>query len=280
MSSNLLKWGYTNLQQDEKRIIDTNDLIAARIEALGLKMNEPENEGFREGISAEELDVAALLEDAEDADSPVIKAASLEEMVASANEEAQNIISQASEEADLIREEAMRDAQAEADRILRDAREQGYQEGILQAKREYDIKLSELEDRERQMEAEYEELLRTIEPQMVEHLSAIYEHLFHVELSDYKNILLHLISDTMHKAENSHDFLIRVSKADYPTVVAQRESLEKEAVFANSTVEIIEDVMLKENECMIETESGIYDCGLDTQLTLLRKRLRLLSFEK
>ena len=179
-----------------------------------------------------------------------------------------------------MRNTAVLQAQEEADRIREQAREQGYRDGADQAKREYEAKLGELENQRIQMEREYQELLDNLEPQMVEHLSAIYEHLFHVELGDYKKILLYLISDTMHKAENGRNFIIRVSGADYEAVSAQKEQLMKDAVYSNSTVEIIEDVLLKENECMIETEGGIYDCGLDTRLSLLRKRLRLLSFQK
>ena len=47
----------------------------------------------------------------------------------------------------------------------------------------------------------------------------------------------------------------------------------------NSTVEIVEDMTLGKGECMIETESGIFDCGLGTQLSELRQKLKLLSYE-
>ena len=45
------------------------------------------------------------------------------------------------------------------------------------------------------------------------------------------------------------------------------------------TVELIEDATLKENECVIETNSGIFDCSIGVQLEELTKKLRLLSFE-
>lgn len=280
MSSNLLKRQNTNLQKSQTRVIDTNQLIAARIEALGAKMCEPENEGFREGIRAEEIDVEALLADTEETSENVLKASSAEEIAASAEETAQAILEEASREAEELREAAMMEAQKEAEHIREQARNQGYQEGMDRANREYEAKFHELEQQRNQLEQEYQELLDNLEPQMVEHLSAIYEHLFHVELGDYKEILLHLISDTMHKAEGGRNFIVRVSGTDYAAVSACKDVLMKDLVYSNSTVEIIEDVMLKENECMIETEGGIYDCGLDTQLTRLRKRLRLLSFEK
>lgn len=45
-------------------------------------------------------------------------------------------------------------------------------------------------------------------------------------------------------------------------------------------VEIIEDMTLSQAECFIETENGIYDCSLDTQLRELERKLKLLSYEE
>ena len=45
-------------------------------------------------------------------------------------------------------------------------------------------------------------------------------------------------------------------------------------------MEVIEDISLRKNECLIETEGGIFDCGLGTQLAELSRKLRLLSYEK
>ena len=47
----------------------------------------------------------------------------------------------------------------------------------------------------------------------------------------------------------------------------------------NATLEVVEDAALRKNECMIETEGGIYDCSLDVQLAALRRELLLLSYE-
>ena len=51
------------------------------------------------------------------------------------------------------------------------------------------------------------------------------------------------------------------------------------AVAPNATVEIVKDITLGKGECLIETEGGIFDCGLGTQLSELRQKLKLLSYE-
>ena len=45
-------------------------------------------------------------------------------------------------------------------------------------------------------------------------------------------------------------------------------------------IEIIEDIALVKGDCLIETDGGIFDCGISTQLEELSKKLRVLSFEK
>ena len=46
-----------------------------------------------------------------------------------------------------------------------------------------------------------------------------------------------------------------------------------------SIVDIVEDMTMRQGDCMIETANGIFDCGIDTQLSAIKKRLTLLSYE-
>ncbi|MCR5755338.1 MAG: hypothetical protein K6G30_11090, partial [Acetatifactor sp.] len=71
-----------------------------------------------------------------------------------------------------------------------------------------------------------------------------------------------------------------VSKEDYPYVSMQKKQIMVGVTVPNSTVEVVEDLTMTPNECLIETEGGIFDCGLGTQLTELSQKLRLLSYEK
>ncbi|MFR8845528.1 MAG: FliH/SctL family protein [Waltera sp.] len=107
----------------------------------------------------------------------------------------------------------------------------------------------------------------------------IYEHIFDVDLHSYREVLCYLISATMRKTEDNRSFLVHVSKEDYPYVSMQKKQIMAGATAPNSTVEIVEDMTLGKGECMIETESGIFDCGLGTQLSELRQKLKLLSYE-
>ena len=132
----------------------------------------------------------------------------------------------------------------------------------------------------KQLEEEYQKMVEELEPKFVDTISSIYEHIFHVDLDSYREVLAYLISTTMHKIEGVRSFLIHVSKEDYPYVSMQKKQLTANALAPGSSVEVVEDATLGKNDCLIETENGIFDCGLGTQLAELRQKLKLLSYEK
>lgn len=285
MSSNLLKGRYMTLKPDEKRVIDTNELVAKRIEELSVKMKRPENEGFVAGLNAREMevDVDALLADDEGelTQGNVMKAGEdAENILARAGQEAEAILESARAEAERITSEAKTAAEAETAKVLAQAREQGYTEGLQKADREAENQRRHLAEKEQQLQEDYLRQLDELEPQFIDTLTGIYEHIFQVELSSYREILVYLISSTMRKIEGTRSFLIHVSEEDYPYVTMEKKQFMTNAAAPDSVVEVIEDITLSKNECMIETESGIFDCGLGTQLSELTQKLRLLSYER
>lgn len=283
MSSNLLKRAYTNIQEDEARLIDTNELVAKRIRELAEKMQSSENTSFVSGLHAPSVEVEALLADGEEEVTDQTAAHAGEDtarLLEEARREADSIVEQAKIHAAQLEKDARARAEQERIQMLEQARQQGMQEGLEKADREAEKGRQELKAARRQLEEEYQQLSEELEPQLVDVITEIYEHIFHVELGSYKEVLSYLISTTMRKAEGSRDFMIHVSREDYPYVSEQKSQIAAGAVSPNCSVEVIEDVTLSENECMIETEGGIFDCGLGTQLSELRRKLKLLSFEK
>ena len=176
--------------------------------------------------------------------------------------------------------EAIAKAETEKTQILSQARQQGYEEGLSKAKAEIEAKEREFQEKARQIEEAYQQQIDVLEPQFIDTITGIYEYIFHVELGAYRDILVHLISTTIRKLEGSHDFMIHVSREDYPYVSMQKKQMLAGVVSANCNVDVMEDSSLEKNQCMIETESGIYDCGLGTQLSELTRKLRLLSWSK
>ena len=273
--SSLLKGGWIECNSEEKRIIDTNALFNQHLNGLSqpvrsashTTMGEPDADGFAGGVQAEILDGLT------DGDgSAVIHAEPVSQ--GPSLEETQKQIDQ-----------MLADAQAQSDAadIRENARQegmqQGYQDGASQAEQELAQKTAQLDQQKQELEQAYDAKVSELEPEFIDTLTGIYEHIFHVELQGYRDILVYLIDSTMRKIEGNKDYFIHVSKEDYPYVSMQKKQLSG-AVSAGCNIEIVEDTALSKNGCMIETENGVFDCGVSTELTELTNRLKLLSYEK
>jgi len=256
-------------QEEETRIIDNNALIRKRIGELS-------SGGFVSGLAAQSLDITL-----EEGGGNVIKAnEDPQTLLEQARNEAQSLLDEAKAEAIHIRDEAKAKAENEKKQVLAQSRQQGYEEGAAKARTELEKKEREYQEKARRLEEEYQQKIDVLEPQFIDTLTEIYEYIFHVDLGAYRDILVHLISSTIRKLEGSHDFMIHVSKEDYPYVSMQKKQIMSGAVSANCSVDVVEDMELEKNQCMIETENGVYDCGLGTQMSELKRKLQLLSWSK
>lgn len=270
MSSNLFKRGVTFLKEEDTRIIDSNALMAKK--TVKLAPQPADEEGFSKGLSADVLDV--LTQDTEEE-----KSAGEGPSAEPEGPSAEELRKQALLEIKKQKEEAEAALLVERQRVLEEAKKQGYQDGFAKGMQEVDAQKKQLFDREKELKQSYEEQVARLEPDFVETLTGIYEHIFHVDLSDYKDIVVYLISDTLRKTEGGRDYIIHVSKEDYPYVSMQKKQIAEGGVSSNSSIEIVEDITLSKNQALIETEGGIFDCSLGAQLSELGRRLRLLSYE-
>lgn len=292
--SNLLKSGYV-IKKEETRVIDSNDLIASKLSRLSETLEaetDAEDEfvpaEFTEGLNAEQLEM--LLNDNPDADESDedYEDASGEGNVIHADKAA--MMEDIRREADELMEDARREAQeildsanSEAELIRTSSREQGYSEGYEQGHSEglkvIDEKTRELEDKERELNVEYEKKLEEMEPLLVDTITDIFEHIFHVSLSSNREIMLNLLHDTVRNVEGGKNFIVHVSKSDFEYINDRKDQL-TDGLGSTDTIEVIEDLTLHQSECFVEAEGGIYDCGIGTELELLKKELMLLAYQK
>lgn len=290
MYKSLLKTGFMDFSQMETRVIPANEMMEQRMAALAQK-SKPGSGGFVAGLQAETIDLSEMELNmvggaGEEQGMPVDPAAAerareeAEGILADARAQAEKTLADAEAQAEGILADAKAQAEAERGQVLSQAESQGYAEGQQKAEREAGQLRQQLAEKERQLEAAYQQRMDELEPQFIDTLTGIYEHVFQVELQSHREILAYLISTTMRDIEESRSFLIHVSSEDYPYVSMQKKQIAAEAAAPGSYVEIVEDMALGKNECLIETEGGIFDCGVGTQLAELGQKLRLLSYEK
>ena len=264
-SQSLFKAGFVKLDADAVRVINSNDRISQKLESLREMPSYP-NEIMEEEeayMDEAENDETAAAEPDGQSDAQLIES--------SLNENATKLIEQANSRAEQIIAEANAQAQQQG-------YTQGYSEGNQKAVQETQAKMAELSEKEAAMEREYQEKLDNVEPYLVDKLTDIYDHIFAVDLSEYRNVIFHLISNTLHALENTDTYLIHVSEQDYQFVSMQKTQIAEDGGVKPSMLEFVEDRTLGKNECLIETPDGIYDCSLSVQISELKRKLLLLSY--
>lgn len=289
-NGSIYKSGWVVVHDEEKCVIDSNERIAKKIEEqeaarkkrAAASDTEAGEDGFMGGLGAERIDTLEYDEDAEGGN--VLKAQeekepegpTLEEIRAQIDAE----LEAAKEEVEQIKSIARAEIDVQRKEALDEGRKTGYSEGLQMAQSEADKMKRELDEERRRMQAEYDALIDELEPRFVETITAIYQHIFNIGLENEKEVLVYLIDSTLRRIDSSNTFIVHVSQDDYEHVNAQKKDLTEHAVSGRGVVEVIEDITLRKNECMIETDGGIFDCGIGTQLEELTKKLKLLSFTK
>ena len=283
MSSTLIKsYTYNYAEEKEKkgkRIIDSNLAVSERIRELSEMMEaEPEEDfadEFTEGLDAAQVD--ALLTDQDELAAENAKNEATQRIIDAANEEAQQIIENANAEAERI----IAEANAKAEEIFAEAREKGmaegseagYAEGMERAAE----KEREVEEKSVALDQAFEAKVAELEPKFVDTLTGIYSHVLGIDLTGRSETVLYLLQNTIRNIEGTKNYLVHVSGDDHEFVSEHRDDL-AEGLGSSATVEVINDVTLTAGNCFVETDGGIFDCSLGTELELLKKELRVLSY--
>ena len=284
MFSNLYKAGFVHLGEDA-RVIDMNAILEKRLkEEAERRSRQPEHElvaaqdGFTEGLNAEKVDV--LLEPDAEAASQQNASVQEQEQLKQEIEEARNELAGLQAQIEQEKEQAQLEIDQMKAKAFEEANEQGYQEGYRKGLDSVQELQKQCEDERLQQEQEYQKKLEEMEPLMVDTLCDVYSHIFKVEAKEHKELVLKLLQDTLLKVDGTGSIIVHVAKEDYAYVQEQKGALLEEAGMQSGSVEIVSDAALARAQCMIETEGGVYDCSLDTELAELKRRLMLLAYQK
>lgn len=284
--SNLLKGFYFGSEKRDTRVIDSNELITEKLVQIRNTVNNEgfSSEGFYVGLNP--INVSEILDEQnqiignevqnEDVSSIIEVEKKKEEIINEAMQEADSIVNRANDDALSIIE----NAKAEAERILQEAKECGYAEGMQKANQEAEAirmqVISEFEEEKQRIIAEYKQKEKELEPALVEVILKIFAEITRSVSLDKKDMILTLVNNVMSRGEASRNFVIRASVGD---AIFLRENKDKIAGALRNDIhlEIVSDPSMKRNECLIDTDNGVYDCSLDIQLENLINDIRILS---
>lgn len=281
----LIKSNLTVVQEEDKVVIDTNALIAQRLSALnggipyttkaesyaGQGTAEPEDDGLGELFDEEKTNGGSGF-------TPGIQAEPIELIKENSGPSPEELLAEARDEIARMQQDAAREIEQQREAALAEAKREGYDAGYSEGMHQVEQIKEDLARSQQQMAAEYEQKISELEPLFIEKLTGIYEHIFKVNMASDRQVLLYLAENVIRNAEGNREFFVHVSKEDYAVVNMQKKQLEAAAAGSNTSVEIVQDTALSGGECMIETDGGIFDCGLGTQLAELKKQLLLLAY--
>lgn len=307
MSRNLVKAYYTTKESSAPRVIDGNAVVELAIEKIRATYSENDNGGssdgfealspdvygeqdgsFSDGINAEMLD--GLLgegtsNDFDDEGSAIVKTQVVEAGPTEAEVRAEidalrhRLVEETLADIAAMKNQAADEIAREKAHALEEARDMGYQEGLERAYAELEQDRSQLEMEKQKAEQEYSEMLFDLEPKFVRYITNIYEKVFQVDLAEEKDIVVNLLRTAMQKVEGTKNYMIHVSKEDYRFVYDRKKELADAAMAEDAIIDVVEDLTMKSGDCFIETANGIFDCGIETQLTALKKKLMLLAYD-
>ena len=283
--SNLVKGFFVSFNEEAK-VLDSNDIVARRIQEeeekrarlASIQNGEYDSDEFFEGLEAQNVD--ALFEDSQA--STVIKN-DIKDELDTAKGELDNVLSQiedAKAESERILEEARAQAQTIKSEAFEAGRSEGFEAGMRQGMAEVEEAQKELDEKAQMMERDYAQMLSDIEPNFVDTLTDIYEHIFKIDLDSYRSIVSNLLIDAMNSSDSSKNIIVHVSKDDFAFLSQKKVEILTETGSRDEDVEFVQDATLGPAECMVETPNGVYDCSLETELRELKRKLMILSYQR
>lgn len=268
--SNLLKYNSVVIKDSSNYIIDSNQKVIDKINSIKKNMvatsvlnpNPPDADGFVSGLSAQ---VVEELTDDESAATQEDLTLQTQEILDNARREGEEIVAQ---------------AHREAEHFIEIMKNEGYEQGLKAGADEVENRKKQLDEEYRlkaeQLEKEYQSKVADIEPKLVDTFINVFSNVTHTVAEDKKDMIIYLINSVMNNVDTCKEFIIHVSPDDYRFTV-NNQNLITGALSKDVHIEISEDSTLARNNCLIETDSGVFDCSLDVQLSNLIKDIKLLS---
>ena len=276
----------TNKGDVYTRVIDYNELLEQKLSALSFERQAqlrrqqleerqkqaaenggemPDQEGssaeFSEGLMGLQLETVPEMEI---------------DYVERAKEQAEQIMSKATADAETILKKAVQEAENLKERARKEAEDQGYAKGMERVQAQEAQMRAQLDQMREEQEQAYADRLYTMEPELMDAVIEVFDQVLHTDFADHREILLYLIRRTVRHIKNSREYRIFVSSLDYADVASRKEEI-MEKIGGEVTLDIIMDESMQSGQCTIDTDEGLFECGLNVQLSNLIKDLKALS---
>ena len=237
---NLYKQYFVHNEPDKTRVINSNDIVEKRLEKMAelkrMEQKTTDGNGFSAGIVGPDTDYVEEIDHTAEADQ-------------------------------------------EAENIRENAKNTGYQEGRQCLESELAAQREQLQNeyqrKQETLQDEFREKQKNMEKDLVDVILEVFNKVFHIQFDNKKHILMYLIDDAILNIEGDKKFRIKVANSNVMFLENHKEEI-LERVGAGIEIEIVADSSMDGNSCVIETDSGVFDCSLGVQLENLIKDIKSL----
>ncbi|EMT40332.1 flagellar assembly protein FliH [Thermoanaerobacter thermohydrosulfuricus] len=145
----------------------------------------------------------------------------------------------------------------------------GYQEGYKKGEEEAKAIIEEAKTIKEEIIKEKQRMYKEAENDIVNVILHAVEKIVGKYVEEDKDIILNLIKKGMENYNAFDKVTVRVSEEDYEHCIKNKDKILKDIEFLDD-VNILKDLSLKKGDCVIETNSGVINSGVSTQLKALK----------
>ncbi len=145
----------------------------------------------------------------------------------------------------------------------------GYQEGYKKGEEEAKAIIEEAKTIKEEIIKEKQRMYKEAENDIVNVILHAVEKIVGKYVGEDKDIILNLIKKGMENYNAFDKVTVRVSEEDYEHCIKNKDKILKDIEFLDD-VNILKDLSLKKGDCVIETNSGVINSGVSTQLKALK----------
>ncbi len=185
-------------------------------------------------------------------------------------------------EAKLEAEKIIKGAQAQAEQIRQEAYDSGYKtgyekgkdtgftEGKQQSKAEYEELLSQVLKQKADMEKQRIEMLQNAEEEIVTLALSVAKRIVHSELDLRPEKILAMVRYAIDECNADGKKVLKVSPKDYDEIIKNKNALGLSVDHEEELI-IQKDDRLSRGDCIVESDFGIVDAKIDTQLQIIKE---------
>lgn len=198
----------------------------------------------------------------------VLEPASFLRGISSPETDVQDIVEQARQDVDAV----LQTARSESRMVLEQGYAEGYKAGIREASATVSDLVARLEHDIADVAREREELVDSVEPEMLKLCVEAVEKIIRHEVKTDPRVITRTIRMCLRRLKDRDEVTVRVSPGEVDYVRSQRDELMNVAEGVRG-INIIDDRRISPGGCIIESLSGDFDARLETQIEQIRRKL-------